>query len=271
MAFAVAAIIALLAAASAEEFVRTPGGGLIHPSCIHSASNVSSLAALPPCEHSAPRPQQARAALGRNHQIYAMDVHAQKKDFWTSFTASWTVPALPKEDHGQTVYFWPGFKSQQPEMGLPVLQPVMQFGQGFNRKWQLQSWYVHAPQAITAKAIALSPGDVITSYMSYDAGSAEWTVSATNTNTGEDSTLTISKQKLGGYNFDWAMLVCETIKQDGQCASLPADDAGLTFTNVTLDGGAVDWTEREGLADCAEAVKSVDASGDQVKMTWSYN
>ena len=95
-------IIALLATASATEFVRTPGGSVIHSSCIHSASNVSSLAALPPCEH----PAEA-AQVGRNHQIYAMDVHAQKKDFWTSFTASWTVPELPAEDHGQTVYFWP--------------------------------------------------------------------------------------------------------------------------------------------------------------------
>ena len=106
--------------------------------------------------------------------------------------------------------------------------------------------------------------------MRYDAGAAAWTVSATNVNTGEDSTLTISKEKLGGFDFDWAMLVCETIKQDGQCASLPADDAGLTFSNVTLDGGGVAWTERENLADCAEKVTSLDAAGDTVQMKWSY-
>ena len=70
------------------------------------------------------------------------------------------------------------------------------------------------------------------------------------------------------YDFDWAMLVCETIKKDGQCASLPADDAGLTFTNVTLDGASADWTTREGLSDCAEDVEV--ASGGEVKMTWSY-
>ena len=155
-------------------------------------------------------------------------------------------------------------------MGLPVLQPVMQYGQGATRKWELQSWFVHAPQAVTAPAVALSPGDEITSFMQYDAANEEWTVSATNLATGEDSTLTISKQKLGGYDFDWGMLVCETIKKDGQCESLPADDAGLTFTNVTLDGGAVTWTTREGLSDCAEDVEVVDDSGDQVKMTWSY-
>ena len=31
-------------------------------------------------------------------------VHAQKTDFWTSFTANWVVPELPAEDNGQTVY-----------------------------------------------------------------------------------------------------------------------------------------------------------------------
>ena len=70
----------------------------------------------------------------------------------------------------QVVYFWPGFKSSKPEMGLPVLQPVMQYGQGLSRKWQLQSWFVHGG-AVTAKAIALEPGDEVTSIMSYDAAS----------------------------------------------------------------------------------------------------
>ena len=84
-----------------------------------------------------------------------MDVHAQKADFFSAFTANWKVPELPAEEHGQTIYFWPGFKAQQPEMGLPVLQLVMQYGQGASRKWQLQSWFVHAPQAVTADAIPL--------------------------------------------------------------------------------------------------------------------
>jgi hypothetical protein len=34
---------------------------------------------------------------------------------------------------------------------------------------------------------------------------------------GENTTLTLTKQKLGSYNFDWAMLVCETIKVKSVC------------------------------------------------------
>lgn len=102
----------------------------------------------------------------------------------------------------------------------------------------MQSWYVHAPTAITAPAIDVSPGDEITSFMSYDSKSETWTVSATNLATGEDSTLTITKQKLGNYDFDWAMLVCETIKKDGECASLPADAARARVLLVTASARA---------------------------------
>ena len=79
--------------------------------------------------------------------------------------ANWVVPKLPDVHRTQVVYFWPGFKSKQPEMGLPVLQPVLQYGQ-HGAKWQLQSWFVHGG-AVTAPAIDVSPGDAITSYMTY--------------------------------------------------------------------------------------------------------
>ena len=37
----------------------------------------------------------------------------------------------------------PGFKSEKPEMGYPVIQPVLQYGE-HGREWQLQSWFVDA-------------------------------------------------------------------------------------------------------------------------------
>eukprot|EP00937_MAST-01D_sp_MAST-1D-sp2_P002703 g2703.t1 len=245
--------------------VHTPGG-MVHADCVVMYNGTA--AEVPAgCAAGSSLPK-----AGRNQQIYAMDVHAKSSaGAWTSLNASWTVPKLPTEDNGQIVYFWPGFKSQQPEMGYPVLQPVMQYGQnsGFKRtkSWQLQSWFVHGG-AVTAPAIDLSPGDRVESFMQYDAKSSEWTISGKNTNTGESTVLTISKEKLGGYDFEWAMLVCETIKQNGQCSSLPADDAGLTFDSVSGDGAAVTWTERENLSDCAE--KAATAGADTVKFSWSY-
>jgi hypothetical protein len=114
-------------------------------------------------------------------------------------------------------YHWPGFKSEQPEMGYPVLQPVLQYGQTLPARWQVsfnmststqhscgddmfnrlgwfqvQSWFVHGG-AVTAPAIEVSPGDSITSFMVFDVDTQTWTVSGTNLRTQESSVLVITK------------------------------------------------------------------------------
>ena len=77
-------------------------------------------------------------------QIYAADTHAKTNETqFRSMTSNVVVPPVPTSKSSQTVYFWPGFKSQSPEMGYPVIQPVLQFGE-YNSKWQLQSWFVDA-------------------------------------------------------------------------------------------------------------------------------
>jgi hypothetical protein len=254
-----AAIVMCSLLVSSAEFIQTPGG-LVDSSCIHEVKNGATHDGAITCDIVAPVP---------NKQIYSMDVHAQSSNTsgFTSFTADFIVPQLPATKGRQIVYFWPGFKSQQPEMGLPVLQPVLQYGQ-HGAEWQLQSWFVHGG-AVTAPAISVSPGDKITSFMKYDTTTETWTISGINTATQKSSVLKISKKKLGGYSFDWAMLVCETIKEDGKCDLLPADPAGLTFTNVTVDDKPITWTVRENLDDCKEDVET-DTAGDTVKMTWSY-
>ena len=152
-------------------------------------------------------------------------------------------------------------------MGFPVLQPVLQYGQ-HGPKWQLQSWYVHAPQAVTAPAIDVKAGNKLTSFMSYHAQNKSWTVSGTNTRTGESTVLQIGLDKIGKHThaFNWAMLVCETIKQDGACAALPKSNS-ITFTGVRVDGAPISWIPEVGLSDCGEGVKVADGN-DEVTMTW---
>ena len=50
--------------------------------------------------------------------------------------------------------------------------------------------------------------------------------------------------------------------------SLPADDGGLTFVDVSLEGVSADWTTRVQRTDCDENIK--DNGDDTVTMTWSY-
>ena len=146
-------------------------------------------------------------------QIYAADVHLKSDAPLTSFTADWVVPPLPASHpfgRSQVVYFWPGFKATEPEMGYPVLQPVLQYGE-HGHAWALQSWFVDAKQpkfpVVTAPAIDVQPGHRITSSMNLSGDGSTWTVSGTNRDSGEDSTLHIAYSRAGATDYDFAMLV----------------------------------------------------------------
>ena len=237
------------------------------------------------CEHS--RIEQPEI------QIYAADVHQHVpsgKTGFTSFTADWTVPPLPTQTGGQVVYFWPGFKSSQPEMGFPVLQPVLQYGEygvlsgtsrtahqrallgGGGGHWQLQSWFVDGNDVkypvVRAPAISVQPGDKITSFMQLDGDT--WTVSGTDTTTGENSTLKIAKQHAGDCEYDYAMLVNENINVNSRCSLMPASTE-IVFTNVLLDGIAANWTTRancNGNPSCDCANSAAVASDGDVSLGW---
>jgi hypothetical protein len=269
------ALAVIFSAVAAE--VNVPGGLVVPDECIFQAKNgelVDLGRAESSCHTAIPQP---------NLQIYASDVHLHSSEPLKSFTADWVVPPLPQRNGGQVVYFWPGFKSQQPEMGLPVLQPVLQYGQHttiFGKgQWELQSWFVDGNDprfpVVTAPAIKVSPGDHITSFMSLSDDGSTWTVSGTDLTTGEDSTLNIAYAKAGATDYDYAMLVNENINVNANCGLMPDDSAQpgvLTFTNVTVNGKVPEWTTRANCdgnpqCDCGNAAEVVE-SGD-VNLKWS--
>lgn len=208
-------------------------------------------------------------------QIYASDVHEKAPEGVTgfsSFTADFTVPPMPEKYFGQVVYFWPGFKSKQPEMGFPVIQPVLQFGE-HGPEWQLQSWFVDANDkrypVVTAKAIKVHAGDQLTTSMVLDGD--EWTISAIDKTTDQSSVLKIAKHKAGNCDYDYAMLVNENINVNKRCERMPYTSQGITFTNVTLDHHHV-WTTRANCAnktecDCGNSA-TVNASTGDVTLSW---
>jgi len=186
----------------------------------------------------------------------------------TQMNASWIVPDLPSQEDGQVVYFWPGFKSTDPTMGLPVLQPVLQYGQ-HGSKWELQSWFVWGDEgvAVTAPYINVSPGDKITSWMYYDDAKMVWTVYGKDERTGKVSNLQISRQNAGDCDYKWSMLVLETIMDEKVCVDYPGSNS-LTFTDVSVnDGGEADWATRVQMHDCNQDISVV--SKDTVQLSWS--
>ena len=267
------ALLVVSTVGASTEWRRIPGGVIAHRSCINEVpSGVvldDDLATATKCQH----PINVTAP---ELQIYAADVHQEAEGAagFTSFTADFTVPPSPKSYHGQTVYFWPGFKSKQPEMGYPVLQPVLQFGEGIdNPKWQLQSWFVDANSmwypVHTAPAIDVHPGDEITTFMKLDGDT--WTVCGKDKTTGQNSTLTISKRRAGRCDYQWAMLVNENINVNTNCDLMPATSAGVTFTNVKLDHQG-HWTTRanckgNAACDCGNSAAVHGTAGD-VTLGW---
>jgi len=252
----------------AADVISTPGGRSVEASCVVEVANgqvfdVDAATVSEQCKTS-----------NRGIQIYAADTHLHSDEPLTSFTADWVVPALPAYNGGQTVYFWPGFKAQQPEMGLPVLQPVLQYGQRGGH-WELQSWFVDGNDSrypvVTAPAIRVSPGDKITSYMSQSSDRSTWTVYGKDLNTGEESNLQIKYSRAGNTDYDYAMLVNENIGVNTRCSYMP-QDTEVVFTNVTVNGKFPQWTTRANCkgnyqCDCDNSA-SVD-SNDDVHLGWS--
>jgi len=274
---------ALLALTTTALAARIPGGHDVNASCITRLANgavyraksadATCVDALQASESQAEAPQV---------QIYAADVHLESTEPLTSFLANWVVPALPAR-HGfggakQVVYFWPGFKATQPEMGFPVLQPVLEYAEHAFPSWTLQSWFVDANSGnkfpvVTAPPVKVVPGDQITSFMTFDAASKIWTVSGTNKRTGDNSTLHIAYESAGDTTYDYAMLVNENINVNEKCSLMPAA-TNVTFTDVFVNGKKLPgWTTRANCAgnpqcDCGNAATVNPTTGD-VTLSWS--
>ena len=259
-------------AATVPDLMRIPGGHIVPRGCITALPNRAVYDA------SSTKATLCNDTLAHaNIQIYAADVHMKTTEPLTNFTTDFVVPPLPSERSGQVVYFWPGFKASAPEMGYPVLQPVLQYGE-HGGAWALQSWFVDAKDwrypVVTAPAIDVSPGDHITTFMSLSPDGQSWTVSGTNMASGEDTTLHIKYKRAGKTDYHYAMLVNENINVNTDCGRMPASSA-LVFTNVSVDGrkgSAVDWTTRANCkgdpqCDCGNDA-NVDATSGDVTLSW---
>jgi len=253
-------------AVASSPFVRVPGGALIHKDCIFAVPSGHRIREtdVKPCPHKAPRLPA--------DQMYNIDVHyTPSAEQMTHMNASWTVPALPAQrNDGQVVYFWPGFKSNAPTMGLPVLQPVLQYGtdsMGGGDYWCTRSWFVYGDQGIafTSAELPCAQGDVVNSWMNFDNTAQLWTINAVNTNGGANTTLEIAASVVDSP-FAVAMLVLETIlNDDTQCQDLPASDS-ITFTGVQVNGRPIKWTDRITGSGCNQSISDHSST---VSFGWS--
>jgi len=263
--------------AADSKLVHVPGGLTVDEACIVEVEN----GVLYDVDKHV-MPEGCEPSNSPRIQIYASDVHLQSADPLKSFEADWIVPELPKEQSGQVVYFWPGFKAREPEMGLPVLQPVLMYGE-YGRQRQLQSWFVDGKDmfrypVVKSHPVDVKPGDKITSFMNQSSDGMSWTVSGTNVRTGEDSTLNIAYKKAGNTDYDYAMLVNENVNVNTDCQRMPAAKASnngvasVTFTSVRVNGKVPTWTTRtncKGNPQCDCGNTAIVASNGDVTLGWN--
>jgi len=269
---AAAAAAAGCARCCVGDAVQVPSGGFVDLACILQAQNGATVD-IDVAAEEAPKACKAGPPAEPNLQIYA----AESPTPITSFRADWVVPALPARAAGQVVYFWPGLKSGQPEMGYPVLQPVLMYGQHYRSspRWELQSWFVDAHSfwypTVTAPPIQVNPGDRITSSMSLSPDGKTWTISGSDIATGENSTLNIAFRRAGRCNYTFAMLVNENINVNANCDLMPTSTS-LTFTGIEVNGARPPWTTRANCAgdarcDCGNGAAADKTSGN-VTLRW---
>jgi hypothetical protein len=243
-------LVAVVAAVDPADWVRVPGGATIHRSCVRRVESGTSIRIdeMEACKYIHPSMNDATA----DDQIYNMDVHwTPTSEVMKSMNATWNCPANPQSNDFQTLFYWPGFKSTSPTMGLPVLQPVLQYEDG---AWGLASWFVYGNIGVAYEStvIDVSPGDSMNGWMLHDTHAKLWTINGYNYNTGQNTTLLIGDSDVYNTQFKVAMLVLETIMDQSNCADLPSDNK-ITFTGVSVNGHSVAWTDRIGDSSCHQS------------------
>jgi len=261
------AVFLVSAAATAEDWVRVPGGLWIHKSCITEVQNWE-VADPPECPYPTYRADEwSPNGETPETQCYDQKAYVSASTEFTQMNATFVVPPLPKTAARQTVYLWPGFKATSPVIGRPVLQPVLQYGQ-HGARWQLQSWAVGVPAGATGPAISVNEGDTLTTYMQLTGNT--WTIYGKNTNTGKETVLRISKKNAGSQKYTNAVFVSENVMPLHHCDYYPAN-TGIEFKDIVVNGKpGAQWQSGYdcGTPDCGQKVIP-NNDGTSVKLTWN--
>jgi len=242
-------------------YLRTPFG-LVHPSCIHTIDDESTLHADATVHTPDGRVQKfaacqyARVPAERTSSVEPLDplqsVQPLATTGWTAATwytapgslgylsTTFKVPKGPSTASSQTLFFFPSFK---PAGAIPgdgrIIQPVLQWGPsaaGGGQFWSAASWELDNPNGVVLKTtvIRVSAGDTISGIIQGNtpcpSGACQsWSVITKDTTTGQSKTIT----DFAGFVYKQANSgVLEQYKVNS-CAEYP-NDTGIVFSSVVL-------------------------------------
>ncbi|CAK5282803.1 unnamed protein product [Mycena citricolor] len=155
-------------------------------------------------------------------------------DAIASFTTSWTVPAVPPTDDGQTLFY---FNSIEPTSGNAILQPVLQYGSsaaGGGSYWAVATWYLVGNSVMYTNPVRVSAGanlNGIITLKSHSGSSYNYVSSFTNVGS---TSLTVN----GAAQLTWAT---ETLEVYSVASQNDFASGSTVFSNINLSlaSGAV--------------------------------
>ncbi|KAJ6473689.1 hypothetical protein C8R45DRAFT_403601 [Mycena sanguinolenta] len=173
----------------------------------------------------------------------------------SSFTATWTVPAVPETNHNQTIFL---FNSIEPNSGDAILQPVLQYGPsaaGGGAFWSLATWYLVGDSTFHTTIIPTSAGatlDGIITLTSSSGSDFNYVSSFTNV---ADTSLAVSN----AAELVWATVTLEAYGVEA-ITDYPAGSTVFSDMNIELASGAltlVSWNPvDDGADDITTAIDS---------------
>jgi len=166
-----------------------------------------------------------------------------------SFTTSWTVPAVPASQDGQTVFY---FNSLVPQESGAIIQPVLQYGgsaAGGGAYWAVASWYLVGSETYYTDLTTVNVGDELDGVItltSTDGTNYNYVTSFTNIpNTSITATNSV--------NLIWAT---ETLEAYGiqSISDYPTGSTAFTGINIVLQDGSVPSFSWQAISDSADGI-----------------
>jgi len=176
------------------------------------------------------------------------------------FKTTWTVPAVPKTEGGQTIFLFNGIQNYGNNYG--ILQPVLQWGRsaaGGGQTWAVASWYVTSGgQAFHTSLTPVNVGDTLVGIMTLTGQSAK------------NFNYKCEFAGLGGtllpiQNIAELLWCNETLEaySVNQCSDYPANPQ-TAFKAISLQLGntaaPLKWTEVNRITDCGQRAVIVNNS-----------
>jgi len=169
----------------------------------------------------------------------------------SSFTTTWTVPAVPKTNHDQTVFL---FNSIELNAGDAIIQPVLQYGPsaaGGGAFWAVASWYLDSENTFFTTPVRTSAGATLDGLITLTSSSGSSFNYVTSFSNIAGTSLTVT----GADELTWATETLEAYAVT-EASDYPAGSTKFSNINLKLESGATPSVSWDHVNDSADGIST---------------